>query len=136
MNVTSVDDRRLVEGSDESRRQAREELRRHLVLEQAMRSRIPEVARSDLKFGRFGIIEDIRTGSIYKVRRGQLEDPAHSNAVAWYLAADGAPQYLEQPAGLPKTVAEAETKRLEREQRKAERAAQAAAPKRWARRAT
>ena len=61
MTVTDSTDARLVTGTGESRRQARDELRRHITIKKAMHSGLPELARGDLEFGRFGIVEHTRT---------------------------------------------------------------------------
>jgi hypothetical protein len=129
--VTDVNDQRLVIGTDETRRQAREELKLHVAVQRAMRSGLPELPRGDLEFQRFDIVEHRQTGALYHVQLGQLDDPDRSGAVAFFIAEDGLPRYLEQPPG-PRTRAEAEAQRQALEQRKAERAA-VAASRPWAR---
>ena len=129
--VTDVNDQRLVIGTDQTRRQ-REELRLHVAVQRAMRSGLPEFPRGDLEFQRFGIVEHRHTGALYHVQLGQLDDPDRSGAVAFFIADDGTPRYLEQPPG-PSTREEVEAQRQALEQRKGERAA-VAASKPWARR--
>jgi hypothetical protein len=110
-------DPRFVTGTDDTRRQARDEFRRQQRLHIAMRSTLPELPRSDLAFHKFGI-EDIASGNYYKAIRGELTDPNHSAAVGYYINELGDPVYLERPVGSPQNRDELNELRAEREQRR------------------
>lgn len=110
-------DPRFVTGSEEDRKRARAEWRRQCFVAAVMNAKLVEIPRGDLAFGRFGILENTRTGDLYRARRGEIEDLDYSPAVAYYVGADGLPVLLERPAG-PKTVAEREQLRAEQERRR------------------
>ena len=114
-------DPRFVVGGEEDRRRARQEYLAAQRVAIAMRSGLPEIPRGNLTFGRFGHIED-RSGEFYRRRRGEIEDPKHSSAVAFYLDPGGDPIYLERPVGGPRNHEELEQRRAENEQRRADQA--------------
>ena len=114
-----------VEGDE---RQVRHDAQQQHRTRLAMRSNLPEIARSDLRFGKFGQVEQISTGKLFRRIRGEVGDRQFSNAAAFFIDRSGV-VYLEPPAGGPKT-------RNEIEERKAQRAARRAATSRTRFRAT
>jgi hypothetical protein len=116
-------DRRFVEGTEESRRRAREEAAEQIRMYQqhdlAMKSQLPEIPRAQLEFGKFGRVED-GAGEFYSVIRGVVTDPAHSPAVAFYVTAAGDVAWLERPASGPQNRGQLEEQHAERERGDAE----------------
>jgi hypothetical protein len=107
-----------VEGSEESRKEAREAWHRHRFVGQVMSSSLEELPRSDLSFGRFGIVEHVPTGRLFRLRRDGLIDLEFvPNAVAFYCDETGLPILLE-PAPGAATRAEAEQRQAAREARR------------------
>lgn len=97
MSVRSMlgfSDADLVTGDDESRRRAREELRRQQRLRFAENSPWPRLNFADLNFERF-YVEHAPTGERYRICRGEAMDTAYSPAVAWFIGTDGGPVFLE-----------------------------------------
>jgi hypothetical protein len=99
---------------------ARNELllrRRHKA---AMDSGVPELRRADLRFGGAGgrIIHE-PTGGIYFLHRGEVLDARYLEVDAWFATASGDVAFLCHPSG-PKTLAELEQYRAQRERRKAD----------------
>ena len=56
-----------------------------------MRSALPENPRGDLEFLKFGVVEDRASGNFFHACRGELDDPRHSSAVAYFLNVTGDP---------------------------------------------
>jgi hypothetical protein len=108
---------RYVTGSPEEREQARREWQQHRFTAQVMASNLEEIPRAHLELHRFGVVEDDRTGTFYRPRRDGLIDLEFTNAVAYYVDADGVAVLLERPSG-PATRSEVEQRRAEREQRR------------------
>ena len=101
MTVTDITDARLVTGTEEPRRQARDELRRHITIKKAML----RVAGARARRPRVRAVRDRRAHPhtrAYRVRRGESDNPPCSGANAFYIALDGLPRYLEHPPG-PRT---------------------------------
>lgn len=119
--VVDLADRRFAEGTEESRRQARQEaaeqIRVYQQHEAAMRSQLPEVPRGQIEFGKFGRVEI--AGEFYAVIRGHVDDPSRSPAVAWYVDEHGEIVWLERPPSGPRSRAELEQREAERAQREA-----------------
>jgi len=92
---------------------------RQRQLRHAMRSGLPELERSRLRFGK-RVVEDERTGPFYSVCRGVVEEAEFSPAAAFYVSAQGDPVYLE-PAPGPKNRDELTARREAKEQARAER---------------
>jgi hypothetical protein len=86
-------------------------------LRTAMRSGLPELARTNLKFGRHAV-EDETSGDLYRIVRGEVDDPRYTSAVAFFINANGDAAYLERPTSGPKTRAELDARQAEREQRR------------------
>jgi hypothetical protein len=110
-------DPRLVVGTEEERKRAREELRRRVEIAQAMKSGLEEIPRDRLRFSKY-VIEDEVTGSFYSAVRGVVNDTQFTNAVAFFFNEQGDPVYLERPAAGPRSRDELAAKRAEREQRR------------------
>ena len=110
-------DARFVTGTAEEQRRARAEWRRARFIAQVMASNLPEIPRADLTSGRFGRLEDTRTGTFYRAALGQLHDLDYTPAVAYFVGVDGTPFLLERPSG-PKTRAELEQQQRERDERR------------------
>ena len=127
MNISTITEfldpshERYATGTPEDRERARREWRQNRFTAQVMSSGMNEIPRSDIAALRFGVVEDTRTGTFYRVRRDGLIDLEWTNANAYFVDAAGAPVLLEQPPG-PKN-------RAELEQREAEREARRSAPK-------
>lgn len=117
--VVDLNDPRLVTGSPEAQKEAREELRRHTFARKVMGSGRVEIPRAELDFQRFGIIEHVASphGDYYRATGG---DPDYlPNATAYYFAADGQPVLLAPVAESPRSRAERERIEQEREARRA-----------------
>lgn len=105
---------------------------RQRQLEHAQRAGWPRLELADLAFRRFGTIEHTPTGRLYKAHRGELGEPLYAVATAYYLTGSGAIVFIEDPpAGSPRTTADLEQRRVQREQRRA--VQQAAKGRRWRR---
>ena len=109
-------DQSLLEGSEESRRQSREQLERERRLWVAQKAGWPEIPRRHLKFGRHGHVEDETDGRFYSRYRGEV-DAVYCAVVAYYVDEHGHPVFLEPPPG-PKTRTELEAREADREQRR------------------
>lgn len=114
-------DHRLVVGSEEERKEARQEWLRARFTHQVMSSDLEELPRSRLQPLRGPrVLEDTESGDFYFVRLdGMIDMDFVKSAVAYYCAADGTPVLLERPpGGMPQTRQEFEQRRAEREQRR------------------
>ncbi len=85
-------DEEFVTGDEESRRRAREDMRRQQRLHFAESSNWKRIDLADLRFGR--IVEDTRTGERYRVYRGEVFDAVNLPVIAWYISPEG-PVFLE-----------------------------------------
>ena len=107
--VIDLADHRFVEGTEESRRQAREEaaeqIRLYQAQELAMRSQLREIPRSEITPLRFGMVETT-AGEFFVVIRGQVSDPQRSSAVAFYVDSADEIVWLERPGNGPRTRAD------------------------------
>lgn len=121
MTLIDPADRRFVEGDEESRQRARQEWHRQRFAAQVERSELPQLGRADLTPHRFGIVEHVPSGRLYRVRRDELPDLEYANAIAYYLDENGTPVLLEEPPG-PQS-------RQALEQQQADQAARRAAPR-------
>ena len=109
---------RFVTGSEDDKKQAREEWRRQRFIADVMRSDLTEIPRSNLEPFRYRTLEDTTTGTFYEPRLDGLIDLSYiPAAVAYYIDGSGLPVLLEEPHG-PKTRAELEARQAEREQRR------------------
>jgi len=83
-----------------------------------MRSSLPEIPRSALVFGRFGIVENTTDGQLYRAHRDELGDLEYATGiVAFYCDEAGIPVLLERSPG-PQSRQELEQQRAAREQRR------------------
>ena len=112
---------RFVTGSEDDKKQAREEWRRQRFTADVMRSDLTEMPRSNLQPFRYRTLEDTTTGTFSQPRLDGLTDLDHADAIAYFLDAAGTPVLLERPTGVKS--------RRELEQHQAEREARRAAPK-------
>ena len=105
--VIDLADHRFVEGTEESRRQAREEAAEQIRLYQAqalaMRSQLPEIPRSEITPRRFGMIR--RPRAVLRRIRGQVSDPPRSSAVAFFVDSADEIVWLERPGSGTRTRA-------------------------------
>jgi hypothetical protein len=102
---------RYVEGTEEDRQRARAEWHRQRYIGQVMGSSLEEIPRSDLSFGRFGIVEHVPSGRLYRARRDGIIDLSFVDAAAYYCDQAGTPVLLEPPSG-PQSRQELEQRRL------------------------
>ena len=109
---------RYVTGTEEDRKQARDEWHRTRYVARVMASSLPEIPRSDIEPLQFGRVEDVRSGTFYRVRRDSLADLDWTNAVAYYTDPAGTPVLLEQPSSGPANRAELQAREAEREARR------------------
>lgn len=77
----------LVVGTDQSRREAREALRREQRVTLARRSPWEEIPRDDLAVERHGV-RHVTTGATYRVHRGEVLDATYTPVSAYYLTGD------------------------------------------------
>ena len=89
-----IADRELYEGDDDTRRRAREELRRQQRLHFAESSTWKRLNLADLRFERF-YVEHAPSGERYRIVRGEVMDAHFTPAVAWFVGTDGGPVFLE-----------------------------------------
>ncbi len=105
MNLSTIRDfldpghARYATGTPEDRERARREWRQTRFTAQVMSSGMNEIPRSDIAPMRFGVVEDTRTGTFYRVRRDGLVDLDWTNATAYFVDAGGTPILLEPPTG-------------------------------------
>ena len=97
--------------------QPAEEALHALRIHKAMATGLPEFARSTLTFAKFGRIEH-EDGTFYTAYRGELDDPKYADLAAYFIAADGSPVYLAPVTSGPRTRAELEQHRADREARR------------------
>ena len=83
----------LVAGDEQSRRRAREDLRRRRRLHFAESSNWPRLDLADLRFERFHV-EHTPTRTRYRIVRGEVMDAQFTPANAWYISPQG-PVFLE-----------------------------------------
>ena len=107
----------LVEGDEQSKRQARAQARQRERLALAMKSGWPELARKDLDFGRVIVHEP--TGDFFHLVRGEVYGGGHDPVDAYYIDAAGYVVFLQRPTSGPKNQDELEQRRAERAQRQA-----------------
>jgi hypothetical protein len=115
--------RRFVEGSEEDRKRAHEEahqeIRAYQQAQLALKSGLPEIPLNQLKFARFGQVEDTASGDLYQVIRGLVDgDPKRCGAAAWFVDGGDNVIWLKRPASGPQTRAELEQQQAEREARR------------------
>jgi hypothetical protein len=121
VSFLGISDQRFVAGSEEEdRRRTRDEYRRQHALDLAAKSGLPEIPHQDLEPRPFAILEDRASGVFFVPIRGVVDDPKRSGATAFYLDPSGQPVYLQRPASGPKSRAELEQHRAEREARRAQ----------------
>ena len=94
MTVLGIANRELFEGDDETRRRAREDLRRQQRLRLAESSNWKRIDLADLEFKRF-LVTNARTGETLRIYRGEVLDAMHSPIVAWAIGRDG-PIFFER----------------------------------------
>lgn len=110
----------FVTGTPEQQQQARAEWRRQRFTAEVMKSKLQELPRSVLDFGRY-MITNTKTGHLYQPVSGDSVDLSYSPAaVAYYISAAGDPVLLERPTG-PQTTTELEAQQVARQQRRDER---------------
>ena len=109
--------REFVEGDETTRAEARRAWHAHRWTAQVMSSTLEELPRSELAFRRFGIVEHVPSGRLYRLRKDQLPDIEYSSASAFFTDANGVPVLLEPPPG-PQTVDEAERRQAARMERR------------------
>ena len=101
MNLTTIKDfldpnhARYVTGTPEDRERARREWHRQRFIAQVMCSELEEIPRDDITPHRFGTVEDVRTGRLFRQRRDGLIDLDWTDANAYYMDPNGTPILLE-----------------------------------------
>jgi len=83
----------VTDAGDREAREAREAQRQAWFLRLAMRSTWPELARSDLTFGRYWVTHE-PTGDKYRGFNGE-PDAIHTPIAAYFIRADGTVGFLE-----------------------------------------
>lgn len=109
-------DEDLITGDEETRRRARAEHRRQQDLRAALRSQLPELERSRLRFERYLIVDE-KTGALYGRLRGVV-DPEDGAAIAFFITEAGEVAYLEAPPGDARTLDELEAQQTARRQQR------------------
>jgi hypothetical protein len=108
------------EGTPEERK-AVQERQRGEKLQRDQRERIAMngrcIARADLTDGPLGLLEDITDGAFYRVSNG--EHTSEDTFAAFTTAANGDIVFLEAPASGPRSRAELDQARADREARRA-----------------
>ena len=77
-----------------ARTEARAEARRHQRVAVAHRGQWDELPRRHLRFERFGIVVDERSGDVYRINRGEI-DVNSANIAAFFFTESGDPAFLE-----------------------------------------
>jgi hypothetical protein len=88
-------DQDLIEGGEPAQARARDEFRRDQRLRVAMNSGKPEIARARLAPARFGSVEDVETGTLYRISAAE-HDGANDTFDAFAVAKSGDPIFLER----------------------------------------